>query len=168
MKVIKLAFTFLIFVLSLVSYVQAQDLFVYPAQGQSNDQMEKDKFECYNWAKGQTGFDPMQMPTASSAPPSQERKSVGGSTLGGGLLGGAGGAVIGGIAGGSSGARRGAAIGGLSGGAIGGMRSSRQNRQAEQKRQQWEQQQANQYMQQRNAYNRAHAACLEGRGYSVK
>jgi hypothetical protein len=167
MKVIKLAFMFLIFELSLVSYVQAQDLFVYPAQGQSNDQMEKDKFECYNWAKGQTGFDPMQMPTASSPPPSQERKSVGGSTLGGGLLGGAGGAVIGGIAGGRSGARRGAAIGGLSGGAIGGMRSSRQNRQSDQQRQQWEQQQANQYMQQRNAYTRAHAACLEGRGYTV-
>ena len=168
MKVIKLAFTFLIFVLSLVSYVQAQDLIVYPAQGQSNDQMEKDKFECYNWAKGQTGFDPMQMPTASSAPPSQDKRSVGGSTLAGGVLGGAGGAVIGDIAGGSRGARRGAAIGGLSGGAIGGMRSSRQNRQSDQQQQQWEQQQANQYMQQRNAYNRAHAACLEGRGYSVK
>ncbi len=60
-----------------------------------------------------------------------------------------------------------AAIGGLSGGAIGEMRSSRQNRQADQQQQQWEQQQANQYMQQRNAYTRAHAACLEGRGYTV-
>ena len=150
-----------------VSYVQAQDLIVYPAQGQSNDQMEKDKFECYNWAKGQSGFDPLPMPTASSPPPSQERQSVGGSTLGGGLLGGAGGAIIGGIAGGRSGARRGAAIGGLSGGAFGGMRSSRQNRQTDQQQQQWEQQQANQYLQQRNAYNRAHAACLEGRGYTV-
>ena len=73
----KLAFMFLIFELSLVSYVQAQDLFVYPAQGQSNDQMEKDKFECYNWAKGQTGFDPMQMPTASSPPPSQDKEKRG-------------------------------------------------------------------------------------------
>jgi len=85
MKVIKLAFMLLIFELSLGSYVQAQDLIVYPAQGQSNDQMEKDKFECYTWAKGQTGFDPMQIPTASSAPPSQERRSVGGSTLAGGV-----------------------------------------------------------------------------------
>ena len=168
MKVIKWAFIALIIAVFLGSHVQAQEIIVYPAKGQSNDQMEKDKFECYTWAKGQTGFDPMQIPTASSAPPSQERRSVGGSTLGGGLLGGAGGAVIGGIAGGSSGARRGAAIGGLSGGAIGGMRSSRQNRQADQQQQQWEQQQANQYMQQRSAYNRAHAACLEGRGYTVQ
>ena len=145
-----------------------QDLIVYPAKGQSNDQMEKDKYECYSWAKGQTGFDPMQAPTATSPPPSQEKKSVGGSMVKGGVLGGAGGAVIGGIAGGSKGARRGAAIGGLSGGAIGGMRSSSQNRQAEQQRKQWEQEQASQYMQRRNEYNRAHAACLEGRGYTVK
>ena len=145
-----------------------QDLIVYPANGQSNDQMEKDKYECYSWAKGQTGFDPMQTPTATSPPPSQEKKSVGGSIVKGGVLGGAGGAVIGGIAGGSKGARRGAAIGGLSGGAIGGIRSSSQNRQAEQQRKQWEQEQASQYMQRRNEYNRAHAACLEGRGYTVK
>ncbi len=168
MKVFKLAYIILFFTVFLGPPVQAQEIIVYPAKGQSNDQMEKDKFECYTWAKGQTGFDPMQMPTASSAPPSQERKSVGGSTLGGGLLGGAGGAIIGGIAGGSSGARKGAAIGGLSGGAFGGMRSSRQNRQADQQQQQWEQQQANQYMQQRNSYNRAYSACLEGRGYSVR
>jgi len=148
--------------------VWSQELMIYPAKGQSNDQMEKDKFECYTWAKGQTGFDPMQMPTATSAPPSQQKKSVGGSTVKGGVAGGATGAIIGGIAGGSKGARKGAAIGGVSGGAIGGIRSSRQNRQVEQERKQWEQQQANQYMQQRNAYNRAHAACLEGRGYTVK
>ena len=69
MKVIKWAFAVLIFAVFLVSHVQAQELIVYPAKGQSNEQMEKDKFECYSWAKGQTGFDPMQMPTASSPPP---------------------------------------------------------------------------------------------------
>ena len=158
----------IVFLLFVAAPVWSQDLIIYPAQGQSTEQMEKDKFECYTWAKGQTGFDPMQMPTASSTPPSQQKKSVGGSAVKGGILGGAGGAVIGGIAGGSKGARKGAAIGGLSGGVLGGTRSSRQNRQADQQRKQWEQQQANQYMQQRNAYNRAHAACLEGRGYTVK
>jgi hypothetical protein len=146
----------------------SQELMIYPAKGQSNDQMEKDKFECYNWAKGQTGFDPMQMPTATSPPPSQEKKSVGGSALKGGVAGGAGGAIIGGIADGKDGAKKGAAIGALSGGAIGGIRSSSQNKQAEQKQKQWEQEQANQYMQKRNAYNRAYSACLEGKGYTVK
>jgi len=168
MKMIKWAFAVLIFAVFLVSHVQAQELIVYPAKGQSNEQMEKDKFECYSWAKGQTGFDPMQMPTASSPPPPKGDKSVAGGVVGGGVLGGVGGAVIGGIAGGSKGARKGAAIGGLSGGAIGGMRSSSQNSQAEKQRKQWEQQQADQYMQQRNTYNRAYAACLEGKGYTVK
>lgn len=168
MQSIKGVFAVLILAIFSVSHGQAQEIIVYPASGQSQDQMEKDKFECYGWAKGQTGFDPMKMPTATSPPPSQERKSVGGSALKGGVAGGAGGAIIGGIAGGSKGARRGAAIGGLSGGAVGGMRSSRQNRQADQQQKQWEQQQANQYMQQRNNYNRAYSACLEGRGYTVR
>ena len=168
MKVIKWPFVVLVFVVFWISHGQAQEIIVYPAKGQSNDQMEKDKFECYGWAKGQTGFDPMKMPTATSPPPSQERKSVGGSALKGGVAGGAGGAIIGGIAGGSKGARKGAAIGGLTGGTVGGVRSSRQNRQADQQQQQWEQQQANQYMQQRNNYNRAYSACLEGKGYTVK
>ena len=146
----------------------AQDLVVYPAKGQSNEQTEKDKFECYGWAKGQSGFDPMQMPTASSPAPAKGDKSVAGGVVGGGVLGGLGGIAIGGIAGGKSGAKKGAAIGGLSGGALGGMRSHSQNQKADQKREQWEREQTNQYLQQRNAYNRNYAACLEGRGYSVK
>jgi nitrate/nitrite transporter NarK len=148
--------------------VIAQEPIIYPAQGQSQDQLEKDKFECYTWAKGETGFDPMQVPTASSPAPSQEKKSVGGSALKGGAVGAVGGAVIGGIAGGKKSARKGLAIGGLSGGALGGARSSSQNRQAEQDRKQWEQQETNKYMRQRNDYNRAYSACLSGRGYTVK
>ncbi len=148
--------------------VIAQEPIIYPAQGQSKEQLEKDKFECYTWARGETGFDPMQMPTASSPAPSQEKKSVGGSALKGGAIGAAGGAIIGGIAGGRKSARKGLAIGGLSGGAIGGARSSRQNRQAEQERKRWEQQETNRYMRQRNDYNRAYSACLSGRGYTVK
>jgi hypothetical protein len=146
----------------------AQEFIVFPAQGQSEEQMEKDKFECYSWAKGQTGFDPMQMPTVSEPPPPKSDRSVAGTAAKGGATGAALGGVIGGIADGSSGARRGLAIGALSGGALGGMRSSRQNRQAEQQRKQWEQQQVNQYMQQRNTYNRAYSACLEGKGYTVR
>lgn len=47
----------------------AQDPIVFPAEGQSQEQMEKDKFSCYQWAKNETGFDPMQTPTASAPPP---------------------------------------------------------------------------------------------------
>ena len=47
----------------------AQELVIYPAKGQSNEQTEKDKYACYSWAKGQTGFDPMVAPQATIPPP---------------------------------------------------------------------------------------------------
>jgi hypothetical protein len=147
----------------------AQDLVIYPAKGQSQQQMEKDKFECYSWAKGQTGFDPMQMPTASSAPPPRQAQgSVAGSAVRGGVGGGLLGAGVGAIAGGKKGAKKGAGIGALTGGVLGGARTHRQQQQDQQAQQQWANQQAGQYAQQRDAYNRAYGACLEGRGYSVK
>jgi len=34
------------------------DLLIYPKNGQSKEQQAADQFECHNWAKGQTGFDP--------------------------------------------------------------------------------------------------------------
>ena len=140
--------------------VWADNLIIYPAKGQSDQQQEKDKYQCYEWAKGQTGFDPMQQPHATSAPPPDTTSSTGGSVVRGALFG----AAIGGIAGGSDDAGKGAAIGGL----MGGMRSRNQQRQYQAQEQQWEQDQAAQYQAARNTYNRAYAACLEPRGYSVK
>ncbi len=141
----------------------SQDLIVYPAKGQSQDQMEKDKSECYNWAKGQTGFDPMKTPTATSPPPQQEAQQggVGRGAVRGGAVGLAAGAIAGD-------AGKGAAIGAASGGLIGGMRRQDQKRSQQTAQKQWEQEQANAYMQGRNSYNRAYGACLEGRGYTVK
>lgn len=36
------------------------DLIIYPKNGQTKDQQAADQYECYGWAKGQTGFDPTQ------------------------------------------------------------------------------------------------------------
>jgi hypothetical protein len=47
----------------------AQNLVIYPAKGQSQNQMDKDKSECYSWAKQQTGFDPMRAGSGSQPPP---------------------------------------------------------------------------------------------------
>ncbi len=33
-------------------------VYVYPAAGQSPTQLERDRYECHNWAVRQTGFDP--------------------------------------------------------------------------------------------------------------
>ena len=141
---------------------QAQDPIVYPAKGQSNEQMEQDKFQCYNWARQQTGFDPMQAPTATSAPPPKQSEGPG--VVGGAGRGALGGLAVGAIAGD---ARKGAAIGAVGGGLFGGMKSNNSRRQNEQQQQQWANQQTANYANQRNNYNRAYSACLGGRGYTV-
>jgi predicted lipid-binding transport protein (Tim44 family) len=130
--------------------------YVYPTKGQSQDQTEQDKYACYEWAKGQTGFDPMQRPTATSAAPETKGGVVGGAAKGA-LVGVAAGAIAGD-------AGKGAAIGAASGGLIGGMR----RRGSERDQQQWAQNQSSQYDAQRSNYERAWAACLDGKGYSVK
>lgn len=134
----------------------AADAYVYPEKGQSSEQTEKDKYECYEWAKGQTGFDPMERPTATSAAPEEKGGVVGGAARGA-LVGVAAGAIAGD-------AGKGAAIGAASGGLIGGMR----RRQSHREQDQWAQDQSAQYNARRSEYNRAWAACLQGRGYSVR
>src|SRR5215467_8620311 len=89
----------------------AQDLVIYPARGQSNEQMERDKFECYSWARNQTGFDPTVPFQSTVAEP--RSRSVAGRTARGGVAGAAVGAGIGAIAGSAG---RGAGIGALTGG----------------------------------------------------
>ena len=142
----------------------AEDMYVYPQKGQSNEQMEKDKYECYTWAKKQTGFDPMEAPRATAPPPKQEAPR--GGLLRGAARGAAVGAVVGGIADDKAG--KGAAAGAAGGALIGGMRRRDQVRQEEQAQQQWAQEQTAQYSQRRGEYNRAYSACLGGKGYTVK
>jgi len=140
-----------------------QDLIIYPAKGQSEAQMEKDKADCYLWAKKQTGFDPMAAPTATAPLPEKEAPE------GGAVRGAARGALVGVTVGAITGdAGKGAAVGAASGGLLGGMRRRDQVRKEDQARSQWEQKQAAQYAKKRNEYNRAFAACLESKGYTVK
>ena len=136
------------------TFVQA-DPYVYPAKGQSAEQMEKDKYQCYGWGKQQTGFDPMNPPVASTG------QANTGSVVGGAAKGAAGGAVIGAIAGDAG---KGAAIGAATGTVARGAR----NRGARNQQQQQAQQQSAAIAQMHSEYDRAYAVCLEGRGYSVK
>lgn len=143
--------------------VLAQDPIIYPNKGQSQEQLEKDKFECYSWAKQQTGFDPMQQPKATKPPPQQQAQQggVGRGAARGALVGVTAGAI-------ADDAGKGAAIGAASGALVGGARRQDQKRQQQQAEQQWAQEQAATYQKNRDSYNRAHGACLEGRGYTVK
>jgi hypothetical protein len=166
MRQVNFILIFLVFSVWLIGPVWAQDPIFYPAKGQSEDQLEKDKYECYNWAKKKTGFDPMKTPKTKSAPPAKEEKVWGaGETA---VAGGVGGAVIGGVAGGGKGAVAGGLIGAGGGALIGSARSSDQREREERKRKEWERSEGNSYARERNQYNRALGACMEGRGYSVK
>lgn len=39
--------------------IYAQQVFVFPKQGQSDQQMEQDKFACHSWSVSQTNYDPV-------------------------------------------------------------------------------------------------------------
>ena len=126
----------------------AQKPSVYPAKKQTAEQQKKDDGECLAWAKKDTGIDPV---VASQPAPQQTGPAVGGGER---LKGAAGGAVIGGIAGD-------AGAGAVVGTVLGGVKA-RQNQGAQNQQAQQQQQQA------LNKFYKAYAACMEGRGYSVK
>jgi hypothetical protein len=112
--------------------------YVYPANGQSQQQQQKDQGECHSWAVSQSGYNP-----SSAQQPTQ------GGVVRGGARGAATGAVIGAIAGDAG---KGAAAGAAGGALIGGMRRRDAQRQ----------QSASQ-----GGYQNAFSACMQGRGYSV-
>jgi hypothetical protein len=141
----------------------ADDFVIFPNKGQSDEQLEKDKYDCYQWAKKQSGFDPMEQPKASAPPPAKEAPE--GGTVKGAARGALVGVAVGAIAGDAG---KGAAIGAASGGLIGGMKRHDQETQQEKKEQQWANQQAAEYEKNRAKYNKAYCACLEGKDYTVK
>jgi len=153
----------LLFALSTSSIAQDSGMFIYPAKGQSQEKQDKDRYECHTWAVKQTGFDPSNpsagTSNASAAQPYQPSQPH---VLKGAARGTALGAVGGAIAGNAGkGAAAGAAMGGLAGG------FKRRDEKMSQANQQQASVQSGQQSQ-RIAYQRAIAACLEGRGYTVK
>ena len=150
----------------------AQDVFMYPARGQSQQQQDRDRYECHSWAVGQTGFDPSRASAASAPPPPPPPPQE--APQGGLLRGGARGAAIGAVGGAIGGdAGKGAAIGAATGAMIGGIRRREQMQRQAQQQSSYQQQAAAQANQgsanaaQRDKYNRAMTACLQGRGYTV-
>jgi len=140
--------------------VGAQDVYVYPAKNQTDEQMARDKEECHDWAVKQTGVDPEKLASEAITPPSPSggSSSGAGSGLGGAGLGAARGAMSGDAAGG---AIRGVGIGRL-------VRAARARREMEEQHQASPQQDYQQRKTQLQSYDRAFSACLTGRGYSVQ
>jgi hypothetical protein len=137
-------------------------MYIYPAKGQSQQQQDRDRYECHTWAVQQSGFDPSK--TYPSNPGHYDPQPYNPSqphVLRGAGRGAAMGAVGGAIAGNAGkGAAAGAAIGGVAGGFR--RRDERRQQAAGQ-----QQQQAQASASASAGYQRAMAACLQGRGYTV-
>jgi hypothetical protein len=146
----------LLLAMAMVGDAGAQQ-YVYPAKGQTPQQQKNDESACYTWAIQQTGFDPAKPPQQQQAakPPT----TATGTAPGAGARGAARGAVVGEVVGGDAGA-------GAAAGAVAARGQSRRQNAAAAGQAQQQQQAATQ--QQQQAFAKARAACLEGRGYTVK
>ncbi len=132
-------------VLAATAVLAQGGLYIYPQKGQTKEQQGKDGYECQQWAVEQSGVNP-QAPAAGPDRGDRARGAVGGAARGAAL-----GAGVGAIAGDAGkGAAAGAAVGGV-GGRRGAIRQELHAATAE-----------------RSSYDRAFAACMEARGYTVK
>ncbi len=136
-------------------------IILYPAQGQSPEQTERDRYECHVWAVQQSGYDPSR-PGASTS----ERVVVQPATPPGAntAIGAIAGAIIGSVLVGPRDAGFGAVAGGLTGAALGASTDAQAQAQA------GAEQRAYDRGYDANAsggsnYRRAIGACLEARGY---
>jgi hypothetical protein len=142
-------------------------IYFYPTKGQGAAQQDRDRYECYLWAKKQTGFDPSALELAPhqrvqvipTAPPGRDT-AVGAVT----------GAVLGAVVSPPGRSAEGAAVGAVAGAMVGAASEAARQEQAERIQQRYDAQQAQRMArleQQASNYRRAMAACLEGRGYTV-
>lgn len=143
-------------------------LYFYPTKGQSKDQQERDRYECYNWAKKQSGYDPSQKQLAphqrievqSATPPGSD-------TAAGAVTG----AVIGSILSPRHDRGHSMVFGAITGAILGAASEQAKQEHAEQIQQHYDAKDAQRYAElerQANDYRRAMSACLEGRGYTVR
>jgi outer membrane lipoprotein SlyB len=152
----------------------AQDLFVYPAKGQSNEQLASDRYECHRWAVTETNFDPSDF--GQVAPPRVVRvpapeNQAEGATAKGAIAGAIAGAVLGHGDDKLHDVVTGAAVGAIAGAAV----ETSGQLEAEGKARDDAQRQADELAHskaeqslRRANYRRALTACLEGRGYTVR
>src|SRR5580704_1274919 len=140
-----------------------QRVFVYPANGQSPEQTERDRYECHVWAVQQTGVDPSRADASAYERVVVQPANPPGS---GAVAGAIGGAIIGSIIGGPRNAGAGLLIGGATAAIVGSAADANAQQQAQQTQAQINQSAAAGRAR-GDAYRRAIGACLQGRGYTV-
>ncbi len=157
-------------------------MFAFPKNGQNADQQLKDESDCYGMAKQRTGLDPQKPapagPTAEQVQAAQKQAAanadqVKGARVAGAARGAAGGAAIGAIAGDAG---KGAGAGAVAGTMRGGAAQRSANAQSQQKAAaqakanlaKEHEQELLAHKEGLDTFQRAFAACMDARGYSVK
>jgi Glycine zipper 2TM domain len=144
------------------------EIFVYPSKGQTEKQLDRDRYECHNWAVTQSHYNPSEPHLA----PHQRIQVVempppGQSTVAGAVTG----AVIGAAIGSPRDTGGGAVAGAIAGAVIGASSEAarrKENEQINTRVSAGEQAERARLERQASDYRRAISACLEGRGYTVK
>ena len=148
------------------------DVYAYPLHNQPPDQQDRDHYECSTWATEQTGFDPSapgvpphdRVHVVSAGPPPGTNTAIGAVA----------GAVLGAVIAPRWQAAPAALAGAVVGGAIGSTadaanaQANAANAANAQAATAQDRRAAAMYEQKAANYRRALAACLDGRGYSVK
>lgn len=143
-------------------------VYFYPTRGQSAAQQDRDRYECYTWARQQTGFDP----SAPQLAPHQRLQvepnpPIGQDTAAGAVTG----AVLGAVVASPGRTAEGAVVGAIAGSVIGATSDAARQEQAERVQSQYDRRDAKRMArmeQQAAGYRRAMGACLSGRGYRVQ
>jgi hypothetical protein len=144
------------------------EIYVYPAKGQNDRQLDRDRYECHNWAMKQTGFDPSEPHLAPHQQvqvvpmPPDHRGAVAGAVTG---------AVIGASVAHPHDSAEGAIVGAVAGAMVGAASDVSRQQEAHATQTQMsanEQAERARFEKQAYEYRRAISACLEGRGYTVK
>jgi outer membrane lipoprotein SlyB len=143
-------------------------VYFYPLHGQTADQQDRDRYECYLWARRQTAYDPSLPRDSSLAPVQVVAVPPPGSSV---VAGAATGAVIGAAVSHPWDTAEWAAIGAVAGAMIGAAADASRQQQAERVEAQENAERARVAAQADAAvidYREAMKVCLEARGYVVQ
>jgi hypothetical protein len=144
---------------------QSPRMYIYPERGQSPQQQDRDRYDCFNWASAQTAFDPSRQPMARETREVVVPAYAPGSVA---LAGAATGAVVGAAVSDPWHRGEGALIGAAAGTMLGAVAESAQASQVRQVAASSQRRAAPGYEGKTAGFQRAMSACLEGRGYAVK
>jgi hypothetical protein len=144
------------------------EIFVYPSKGQDARRVDRDRYECHNWAVAQSHYDPSEPHLA----PHQRIEVVsmpppGHATVAGAVTGAVIGAAIGSPRDTGEGAVAGAGVGAIAGASSEAARR-KDDEQVNKRASAESQAERARLERQATDYRRAISACLEGRGYTVE